>query len=321
MQKNYIRQQKKKEYAIAMMICFICMAAVICGVTALSKKAGDVAKETEEVVDLNETKPTSSGKTNENSKTKEEHVNEKKEDNKGNNEQVVNGKVDGGDREGSFGEGATDQINNQANNQVNSQVNSQVISQGNNQTTDKTTGQTIGEAKEPLTDKAPEAVNGTVEKSTAKAPQETQAPVSPADSLTFSRDDNVMWPVEGEVIMEYSMDKTIYFKTLDSYKCNPAIIIQAEPGTKVIAGVKGYVENVGQDSEIGNYVELNIGSGFKITYGQIDAINVTKGSVIEQGETLGIVAAPSTYYTKEGANVYMKMTKDGEPVNPIDYLE
>ena len=318
MQKNYIRQQKKKEYAIAMMICFICMAAVICGVTALSKKAGDVAKETEEVVDLNETKPTSSGKTNENSKTKEEHVNEKKEDNKGNNEQVVNGKVDGGDREGSFGEGATDQINNQANNQVNSQVNSQVISQGNNQTTDKTTGQTIGEAKEPLTDKAPEAVNGTVEKSTAKAPQETQAPVSPADSLTFSRDDNVMWPVEGEVIMEYSMDKTIYFKTLDSYKCNPAIIIQAEQGTKVIAGVKGYVENVGQDSEIGNYVELNIGSGFKITYGQLDAINVTKGSVIEQGETLGIVAAPST---KEGANVYMKMTKDGEPVNPIDYLE
>lgn len=305
MQKNYIRQQKKKEYAIAMMICFICMAAVICGVTALSKKAGDVAKETEEVVDLNETKPTSSGKTNENSKTKEEHVNEKKEDNKSNNEQVVNGKVDGGDREGSFGEGATDQVNNQANNQA----------------TDKTTGQTIGEAKEPLTDKAPEAVNGTVEKSTAKAPQETQAPVSPADSLTFSRDDNVMWPVEGEVIMEYSMDKTIYFKTLDSYKCNPAIIIQAEPGTKVIAGVKGYVENVGQDSEIGNYVELNIGSGFKITYGQLDAINVTKGSVIEQGETLGIVAAPSTYYTKEGANVYMKMTKDGEPVNPIDYLE
>lgn len=41
---------------------------------------------------------------------------------------------------------------------------------------------------------------------------------------------------------------------------------------------------------------------------------------MEAGVFLGTVAAPTKYYTAEGTNVYFKMTKDGEPVNPLDYL-
>ena len=42
-------------------------------------------------------------------------------------------------------------------------------------------------------------------------------------ALSFSEDSNLVWPVNGTVLMSYSMDKTIYFSTLDQYKYNPAL--------------------------------------------------------------------------------------------------
>ena len=34
----------------------------------------------------------------------------------------------------------------------------------------------------------------------------------------FSEEDTLLWPVDGNVIMNYSMDQSIYFATLDQYK-------------------------------------------------------------------------------------------------------
>ena len=45
------------------------------------------------------------------------------------------------------------------------------------------------------------------------------------------------------------------------------------------------------------------------------------GVVSSKGQHLGTVAEPSAYYVKEGANLYFKLTKDGIPVNPMDYFE
>ena len=44
-------------------------------------------------------------------------------------------------------------------------------------------------------------------------------------SYHFTEDSELLWPVDGQVIMNYSMDKTVYFSTLDQFKYNPALII------------------------------------------------------------------------------------------------
>ncbi len=38
----------------------------------------------------------------------------------------------------------------------------------------------------------------------------------------------------GAVIMSYSMDKTVYFQTLDQYKYNPAVIIESAEGDEAL---------------------------------------------------------------------------------------
>ena len=53
----------------------------------------------------------------------------------------------------------------------------------------------------------------------------TQATAGKSHNINFTEDSYILWPVNGAVIMSYSMDKTVYFQTLDQYKYNPAVII------------------------------------------------------------------------------------------------
>ena len=46
---------------------------------------------------------------------------------------------------------------------------------------------------------------------------------------------HILWPMEGNVILDYSMDSTVYFATLDQYKYNPAVIIAGDVNSKVYA--------------------------------------------------------------------------------------
>lgn len=143
---------------------------------------------------------------------------------------------------------------------------------------------------------------------------------SAVSNLNFGEDDKIEWPVKGNVLLDYSMANTIYFPTLDTYKCNPAIIIQSEKGTEVKAGVMGVVKEVTTEDEIGNCIVVEIGNGYELTYGQLSDIKVSEGDTVESDTCIGLVADTTRYYKNEGTNLYFKMTKDGEPCDPMDYL-
>ena len=138
--------------------------------------------------------------------------------------------------------------------------------------------------------------------------------------LHFSEEDKLEWPIVGNVLLNYSMDKTIFFPTLRQYKYNPSIVIGSAQGTNVACAADGIVSQVYKDAQTGNTVVMNLGDGYELTYGQLDQVAVEVGDFVETGAFLGQVAAPTKYYTSEGTNVYFKLTKDGEPVNPLDYL-
>lgn len=128
------------------------------------------------------------------------------------------------------------------------------------------------------------------------------------------------WPLCGELLMNYSMDKTVYFETLGQYRYNPALIIKAEPGAQVCAAANGIVKEVSKSAELGNAIVIDIGDGYELTYGQLENITVAEGDVVETGNVLGNISLPSAYYSKEGSNLYLKMTKDGIAMNPMDVL-
>lgn len=139
--------------------------------------------------------------------------------------------------------------------------------------------------------------------------------------LDFSEEDGLVWPIVGDVLINYSMDKTIYFPTLDQYKYNPAIVIAAAQGENISAAADGRVTSVSYDHDTGNTVVMELGNGYELTYGQLENITVSEGSFVHVGDGIGTVASPTKYYSLEGTNVYFKLTKDGEPVNPMSRLQ
>lgn len=164
------------------------------------------------------------------------------------------------------------------------------------------------------------------EDAAANAPEEGQAMEAVADvtkeavNLHFSEDAKLEWPIAGNVLLNYSMDKTVYFATLQQYKYNPSVVIGATQGANVACAADGIVESIYKDPQTGNTILMSLGDGYELTYGQLQDVMVEEGDFVETGAFIGKVAAPTKYYTAEGTNVYFKLTKDGEPVNPLNYL-
>ncbi len=148
---------------------------------------------------------------------------------------------------------------------------------------------------------------------------ETQAPVEPEFHFDAAADLN--WPLQGNVVLNYSMDQTVYFATLDQYKYNPAVIIQAEVNTPVKAVSAGKVTSIETSAETGTTMTVDMGDGYSAIYGQLKESPKNQGDYVESGETLGYVSEPTKYYSVEGANLYFELQKDGSPVNPMQYLQ
>ena len=131
----------------------------------------------------------------------------------------------------------------------------------------------------------------------------------------------LVWPVDGKVILPYSMDTTVYFKTLRSYRCNPGILIAADEGENVLAAYEGVVESVSEDKEHGTTVTVIMGNGFKAIYGQLMNVTVAEGDTITTAQNIGEVAPPSSYYTEEGTHVFFELMKNGVPINPMILMQ
>jgi murein DD-endopeptidase MepM/ murein hydrolase activator NlpD len=162
-----------------------------------------------------------------------------------------------------------------------------------------------------------------VEETTGEVTEETTEEVvdSSVTVLQFRSDSTLEWPIEGRVLLEYNMDNTIYFPSLDSYRCNPAVVIQGDADMPVMAACNGVVTQIGSNEEIGNYVTMDIGDGYTITYGQLSQLNLNTGQAVRTGDFIATLAEPTAYYETEGYNLYLKMTKDDVPIDPLDYLD
>ncbi len=147
------------------------------------------------------------------------------------------------------------------------------------------------------------------------------APDSVSTSYSFSEADTLTMPVNGEIILSYNMDSTIWFPTLGVYKCNPGLYISSAVGTNVCASASGTVASITQNEELGNIVTIDMSNGYMASYGQLENISVAEGEVVLSGQTIGTVAAPTVYYTTEGSGVYFKLTKNDTPENPLEYME
>lgn len=170
------------------------------------------------------------------------------------------------------------------------------------------------EEEQILTDGSENTRSDTITEQTKKVSAATP-------SLSFPSEEGLLWPMDGNVIMNYSMDATIYYATLDQYKYNPAIIIAGDVNNKVYSVAKGKITDISQNEVTGTTVTVDLGDGYQAIYGQLKELNFKVGDYLESGHVIGYVSEPTKYYSVEGSNLYFELQKDGEPIDPIVYFE
>ena len=193
------------------------------------------------------------------------------------------------------------------------------------------TEQKISEVSSILEPKVEDSVEQKEAKETEESEQkeeekatETMAEpkVEPAveEKLHFAGKKSGLWPLDGKILLPYSMNATIYFPTLDQYQYNPAMVIQGNINDKVVFIAKGKIKDITTNEETGCTVTQDLGDGYTAIYGQLKELTFDKGDDVECGQVVGYVSEPTKYYSVEGSNLYFAMEKDGKPIDPTEYL-
>lgn len=164
--------------------------------------------------------------------------------------------------------------------------------------------------------------DNTADSETTEDGAQAEEPAAPAmangnASSSFKEENGFLWPVEGDVIMNYSMNNSIYFATLAQYKCNPAIVISCEENTPVKAAADCMVTSIEEGGETGLTVCTSVGDSYTVKYGQLKDVSVTVGDRLQEGDTLGKIAKPSKYYSVEGANLYFQVLENNNSIDPL----
>ena len=155
----------------------------------------------------------------------------------------------------------------------------------------------------------------------AAAGESAEASAGNTSGVWFDENSTLTWPASGALIMGYSMDQTVFFQTLEQYQYNPAMIVAGETGETITASAAGIVTDIGQTAKTGTTVSLDMGNGYSAVYGQLENVPLSIGDYVYAGETVGTLSEPTKYYSIEGPNLYFEVLKDGEPVDPMTYME
>lgn len=137
------------------------------------------------------------------------------------------------------------------------------------------------------------------------------------DFTMFNGETEMVWPVNGKIVMDYSMETAILDKTLEQYRVNDSISISAPIGTEVVAATDGIVESVFEDNKNGQTVVLNHGNGWFTTYSQLSKdVLVAVGDVVKEGDAFAKVSEPSNYSVALGSHLDFRIFKDSSPADP-----
>jgi murein DD-endopeptidase MepM/ murein hydrolase activator NlpD len=144
---------------------------------------------------------------------------------------------------------------------------------------------------------------------------------APQTFANFTEEDNMHWPVLGDVVMDFAMDRLVYDITLDQWRTNDNVAIAANRGDAVRAAASGIVADILNSRQFGPTVVIDHGNGWVTTYSQLDPDTaVSIGDVVTRGQIIGSVGSPSIFGSLLGYHVNFAITNDDAPINPHTLL-
>ena len=132
----------------------------------------------------------------------------------------------------------------------------------------------------------------------------------------------IVTPVHGDVLMAFSMEELMYNPTLEDWRTHDGVDIAAASGTTVLAACNGCVLAVEDDALMGTTVILEHDGGYQTTYANLQSNPpVVAGDFVSAGQIIGAVGSSAAAESAQAPHLHFAVTKDGEAVNPHEFLE
>ena len=128
-------------------------------------------------------------------------------------------------------------------------------------------------------------------------------------------------PLEGEVLTAFSVDELLYNATLQDWRTHDGVDIAAAAGDAVLAACAGTVLAVEEDELMGTTVVLGHDGGYQTTYSNLQPLAaVDVGEGVFAGQLIGAVGTTAAAESAQAPHLHFSVSKDGESVDPGEFL-
>ena len=157
----------------------------------------------------------------------------------------------------------------------------------------------------------------------AKLPTKgTTPPESTAATEPTAGKLNTCSPVQGELLTPYAMEVLSYNQTTRDWRTHNGIDLAAPAGTAVVAAADGQVYTVYEDERLGSTVVIRHDGGYTTRYCSLaPEVAVSAGQTVTMGQIIGAVGSTALMENALGDHVHFSVTKDDEPIDPMEFLE
>ena len=142
-------------------------------------------------------------------------------------------------------------------------------------------------------------------------------PTQPSAKTTMQ----VVSPLSGDTLMDYSMEVLSYNQTTRDWRVHNGVDIAAEEGAPVVAAADGTVYTSYEDDTMGHTVVIRHQNGYTTKYACLQAdIPVKSGDTVKAGQTIGYVGSSALVETSLGSHLHFSVTHQDNPMDPAEFL-
>jgi len=158
-------------------------------------------------------------------------------------------------------------------------------------------------------------------KDSGDSTKKDQTPKTTPKKETPEKQQSFQMPVDGDVSLEYAMDKLVYSKTLEEWRVHRGVDIAADRGTPVKAVADGVISEVINDPHYGISVIIDHGNSIKTLYRNLASDDVvTVNQKVKQGEVIGSIGNTAMDESVEPPHLHFEVLKNGVNEDPMNYL-
>ncbi len=129
-------------------------------------------------------------------------------------------------------------------------------------------------------------------------------------------------PVEGEISKQYAKDNLVYSATLEEWTTHLGIDIKADKTSVVKASADGKIKSIKNDPRYGLSIIIQHQNGYETLYSNLLTSEfVEVGEEVKQGQNIGTVGNTATFEILDEPHLHFEITKDGETLDPNQFIK